>query len=100
MERGLGRIKKLPCIKRLHDRNPHAFFFTSGVEGISFGNTSDGVVPMPIIIHWIDGEHHHINDLHIKHLICQCRCMCGKPKMLYHALFFHGEQEFQYTIFI
>mgnify|MGYP006965616457 FL=1 len=53
--------EKMSGIEWLHDGDSNAFFFTSGIQFIALGIASDGKISLSVIVHRVDGKHHHVD---------------------------------------
>ena len=53
---------------------------------------------MAVVIHRIDGEHHHIENSHIQHAVCQLRRVGGQSDVPHNALRLQVKQIVQNTV--
>ena len=51
-----------------------------------FIRSTDCKITLSEVIHRIDGEHHHIEDVHIQHFVCKFRCMRRQTDIFHNAL--------------
>ena len=91
-ERGFFRVEQLARVERLHDGNADALFFAAGIEAVALGGAADGELSVAIVVHRVDGEHHHVQNSHVQHAAGELRRVGGQADVLHNALRFEFKQ--------
>ena len=100
LEGGLRRVQQLTAAERLHDRDAHAFLFAAAIKRLPVVARADAEIALTVIVDRIDGEHHHVDDIHVQHAIDQRRRMRGQADVTDHALLFQREHIVHYAVFL